>query len=142
MQCDAIRKPEPEGKIKEYGYLLSRVTIFLCFWTAFLTEQASSAVKGGFGLQAHITVLPVADGLMRFPPTPSSPHPLLPGPSPHRGSMVFQLRQSNHQYDCPRTQTSERTAFGAGGRCATKRTLASRSEREQTVPPALLAVAD
>lgn len=140
MRC--CKEARTRRKNKGIWYLLSTVTMFLCFWTASLTEQTSSTVKGCFRLRAHISVLPVADGLMRFPPTPPSPHPLLPGPSPHQGSMLFQLRQSNHQYDCPQTQTLGRTAFGEGGQCATKRTLASRSERKQTVPTVLLPAAD
>lgn len=63
--------------------------------------------------RAHITALLEAEGLTRFPPTPPSLHPLPPGPSPHGGSMLFQLRQPN-QYNCPPAQVWGSAAPGRG----------------------------
>lgn len=50
------------------------------------------------------------------------------------GAQSFSSCKPNHRYDCPWTQMSHRTAFGEGGRCATRRTLASRSKSKLFSP--------
>lgn len=120
LQCNAMWKSEPEGKNKG-TWLFPQHTNS----TFVLLDSFSS--PNGQALQAaarRTTVLCCwwKMGLWDFHPLHLFPQPLIPGPSPYQGSMLFQLCESNQHLN----------QMSGEGSCGT-RTPASNSEREQTV---------